>query len=381
VPERRRNPSGKTVWRAIGRAKGRPKKVLGTFERKRDAIRAEDEFRRKPWADELTITEYFERWIEDHPRSDRTNETNAWRIRLVCNKTVEGRPVGDWPFHEFRRRHARDLLRQLVVEEARAAGGVNGLMRSMSAMASDAVDDEVIDHNPFLGVTVKRNDPRVRTPPREKPVYGFDEMRLFASFAPAGFEAMVRTPGDTGIRAPGELIPLLRTDRRNGTWLIQRTAHEGTVSSGTKTDHGKDAPGRRVVVPSELNAMLDALPAQICGLQFVTSNGLMFRDRNFYRDIWHRTASNLLVAHGGRAWSQRESFRAYLAEHEANSMHRLASITPYDCRRSWASNLRAERIDPADLAEIAGHSVATANAHYVQPLNRSFDAVRDALGG
>ena len=46
----------------------------------------------------------------------------------------------------------------------------------------------------------------------------------------------------------------------------------------------------------------------------------------------------------------------------------------------WVTHLRAAGIDAADLAEIAGHTIATATARYTHPLRRSDDAVRNVVG-
>jgi site-specific recombinase XerD len=48
-------------------------------------------------------------------------------------------------------------------------------------------------------------------------------------------------------------------------------------------------------------------------------------------------------------------------------------------RHSWVTNLRAAGIDPADLAAMAGHSVQTATKVYTHALNRSDEAVRQAV--
>ena len=84
---------------------------------------------------------------------------------------------------------------------------------------------------------------------------------------------------------------------------------------------------------------------------FPTPTGRIWWERNFYRDVWQpaREASGL-------------------------------DCTPHDFRHSWVTHLRAAGIDAADLAEIAGHTVATATARYTHPLRRSDDAVRDVVG-
>jgi hypothetical protein len=53
---------------------------------------------------------------------------------------------------------------------------------------------------------------------------------------------------------------------------------------------------------------------------------------------------------------------------------------PQEFRASWESTLAAAGVDRADLAQYAGHSVQTANAHYVQALDRSAEQVRNAIG-
>ena len=57
-----------------------------------------------------------------------------------------------------------------------------------------------------------------------------------------------------------------------------------------------------------------------------------------------------------------------------------ADCTPHEIRHSWVTHLRAAGIDPADLADIAGHSLETATAHYTHPLRRSHDRVREVIG-
>ena len=55
--------------------------------------------------------------------------------------------------------------------------------------------------------------------------------------------------------------------------------------------------------------------------------------------------------------------------------------TPREIRRSWVSNLRAAGIDPADLADVAGHTVETATRAYTMPLKQSHDLIRKAIEG
>lgn len=87
-----------------------------------------------------------------------------------------------------------------------------------------------------------------------------------------------------------------------------------------------------------------------CDLLFTTPTGRMWRERNFYRDIWKpaQSASGL-------------------------------DIRPHECRHSYVTHLRAMGINDADLAEIVGHRVETMLARYTHPVRQSFAAVRAAV--
>jgi integrase len=88
-----------------------------------------------------------------------------------------------------------------------------------------------------------------------------------------------------------------------------------------------------------------------CELLFTTPTGRMWRERNFYRDVWKpaQRASGL-------------------------------DIRPHECRHSYVTHLRAAGINDADLAEIAGHRVETMLSRYTHPTGGSLDAVRDVIG-
>src|ERR1700733_9255443 len=111
-PIRRRNPSGKVVWvaRYTGRdgkhhiAKPAWNRGKGTFARKGEAQQAIDEaYGLSDRPD--TLGEYFATWIENHPRSERTNATYEHRVSRMTEVVVEGVALKDWPFCELRRRH------------------------------------------------------------------------------------------------------------------------------------------------------------------------------------------------------------------------------------------------------------------------------------
>ena len=262
-PIKRRNPSGAIIWMAryTGRdgkhhiAKPTWNRGKGTFTKKADAQRAIDEaYGLSDRPD--TLGDYFATWTEHHPRAERTNDTYNHRISRVADVEVERIPLRDWPMHELRRRHTLALVEHMLTNEGRATTGAVGILRSLSAMAEDAITDEVCDLNPFKGVRIRANDPRAQKKPRPIRVFTFEEMHCFAKAA-GRYEAMVRVFTDCGLRL-GEVLPLRREDFDGETLQVRRTAHEGRILDGTKTDHGEPGAGRVVPVPATLAWMLEA---------------------------------------------------------------------------------------------------------------------------
>jgi hypothetical protein len=202
-PTKRRNPSGEVVWvaRYTGRdgkrrvAKPSWNRGKGTFARKGKAQRAIDEAYEIATTPD-TVGEYFATWIERHPRSERTNATYEHRVSRVTDVEIEGTALKDWAMHELRRRHTLALVDHMLTNEGRATTGAVGILRSLSAMAEDAITDEVCDLNPFKGIRVRANDPRAKKKRRPIRVFSFEEMHDFAKAA-GRYEALVRTFTDT----------------------------------------------------------------------------------------------------------------------------------------------------------------------------------------
>lgn len=177
-------------------------------------------------------------------------------------------------------------------------------------------------------------------------------MHRFAKAA-GRYEALLRTFTDTGMRL-GEVLPLRAEDFDGETLQIRRTAHEGVILDGTKTDHGEEGAGRVVPVPATLSWMLEAqinLNGPDYELLFPTPSGRMWRERTFYRDVWGPTQ-------------------------EASRM----DIRPHECRHSYVTHLRAAGVNDADLAQVTGHSVLTMLARYAHPTGTALEAVRGIVG-
>jgi integrase len=351
TPSRRRNPNGQLVWIARYTAPDGRRLSAGTFKLKRDAQDAIDAAYQRPASIE-TVGAYADTWTDRHPRSERTNRTNKHRIGRLLDVKLEGAELRYWALADLRRRHANDLVAHMLIEQGRSPSGAVDILRAFSAMCEDAITDELSGANPFKGVKVRSNDPRATKKAREPRVFSPEDLHRFAACAgklsKPNAEPMLRTLIDCGLRL-GELLGLERRDLDGDVLHVRGSAHNGVFTEGDQPTkrHVRDIP-----VPPTLADMLGAMPRRIdTPLLFPTVAGKIYFPENFRRDIWTPAA-------------------------------KLAGldVTPHECRHSYVSNLRASGIDAADLADIAGHSKAVADARYTHALRRSHDAVRQALG-
>lgn len=385
-PIARTNPSGRKVWVARWTDRRGKRSSAGTFDLKGPCRDAQLEGRccaqhridfmyetdtGRGRAHTGTLGEYAATWTRRHPRSDRTNRTNEHRLSRVLAVKVEDVPLRDWPLAELRRRHATELMDYLLVEQGRAIEGARGIMRTLSALMQDAIDDELCEANPFRNLKVRANDPRVRKAPRVARVQTWESMRRLAA-AGGEYEPMLRVLSDCGLRL-GEVLGLHRVDLKLGEVCdeydcpfaraegprgphlhVRRTADQGVVREGTKRERLRQVleGGRVVPVPAGLAVLLRAMPRRIDAfVLFPTPRGLVWWADNFRQDVWEpaRRASKV-------------------------------DASPHDFRHSWISLLRAEGVDPEDLAAMAGHSVMTATSIYTHSLGRSYEQVARAVG-
>ena len=354
-PKRREMPDGRVVWVARYKdARGRERIAKpawngrsGTFKLRKDAQRAIDEAFEQLTPERASSVEgYLDRWLTTHPRSQRTDDTNAGRIRNVLGVELEGLELRDWDMRELRRRHAQELVAQMLTQQQRSPGGSRNILRALSVMFEDAITDELAELNPWTGVKVRDDDRRATKHARELHVWSFDEMHTFASHA-GTHEPMIRTLADCGLRV-GELFALKRADLTDGLLSVRGTAWEGQVieSSATK-NHSREIP-----VPPGCLALLAAMPPRIdTPWLFPTASGKLWRYNNWRRMVWAPAC-------------------------EAAGIE----PTPHELRHSWVTNLRAAGVDPADLADVAGHSVQTATTRYTHPLRRSHGQIQSLVG-
>ena len=361
-PSRRTYPSGREAWEARVRDDRGKKVNLGTRKLKRDAQRLIDDWYEagRP-RDRTTVGAFAADWTERFPRTERTDRTNNSRLRAVLDVRISERRLADWPFSELKRKHVLELVDHMLRVQGRAVGGVQGHLRTLSAMTEDAYTDEVTDQNPFKGVRVRANDRRAQKPARENRLWSWEEMHRFAASG-GQHEPMIRMLADCGMRV-GELLGLQRElqDLKNGTFTVKGSAWNGQlVESSREKRHDRQGP-----IPPTCLALLRAMPVRIDSpWLFPTPGSRRVGKKGFDRP-------------GGQLWRY-DNWRkqVWLPTCEAAGL----DPTPQEFRASYNSLLLAADVDRADLSDVLGHSEDVNAARYTLALRRSGDVIRALIG-
>jgi integrase len=280
------------------------KKHLGTYTTKREAVRAEADWKTRfhPTGSE-TCRQFAERWPVDYPRP-RASTAIANRDRLK-------------PF-------IRDLghLKLTAVDRptARAWALKNQAAHAaVRAMFSDALRDGLVDHNPFTNLRMPTSRGRADIVALTEPQLvaladcALDAKMELGDLAPQ-FRAMVLFAGYVGLR-PGELFALQRADIRGELCTIERALDSKTRTVGPT----KNGRMRVVTVPPAARAALDDVPLTRSGLLFV----------NHREQMWTRTSHHY-------HWKQlrnlagRPGLDHYELRHCAATMLLERGVTPWD---------------------------------------------------
>ena len=412
-PIPRSNPSGEKVWVARPTDPHGKRHYRGTFKLKREAQDAIDAAYAE-WAcapvDRDTVGEYAADWTARHPRSARTNYDRNSKLRQVLDVEIEGRRLCDWPFGALQRSHGRDLVDHMLRHQGRAAAGASAILRVLSAMAEDAIDDSFATVNPFKGVRLRGGDPRVTKPARKTHIWSLVEMHEFAAGAGPRNEPMIRMLSDCGMRV-GEMLALRRAlqDLKIGIFRVRGTAWSGAViESSREKNHDREGP-----IPPSTLALLRAMPTRIDAEWLFPTPGSAHTRRP--RVDWpsHEKLQAELETMSYKALSRklgvsdnalRNRMRAYEAGRQpgeglGNDGGRLwrydnwmrdvwrptvrrtgMNATPKDFRASWETHLIAAGANTDDVAAIAGHSINVQAEHYRQALHRSSEFIKAAIG-
>ncbi len=348
TPTRRRTKSGKTRWQARVDAKGK-RVSLGTFASKKEAQAAiaQHELKVGAPAPTTTVREYAGVWLERHPRGESTHDTHEQKVNSVLGLEVDDKPLGDYVYSEFRKTHAKQLL-AVLMDNDHNKGGIMAIVRSLSAMTTDAVEDEVVEYNAFSKLTkVISRMPAEEAEPRR--IFPIEDLKKFAHCSPD--PAHVMTYVLTGMRLQ-EAFTLTHADldAKNGMVRVEDHAYKRKVVKKTKSRSKADSE-RWTVCPPELLAMIRKGPAHISGLLFPNDQGRVWDKAAFYRNIWTPTV-------------------------EAADI----DPTPHECKHSWISHMVASGVSIDDVSEMAGTKPETIFRVYLHSTGQSIEKAKAALG-
>jgi integrase len=324
------------LWLARYRDRFGRVRQAGRFERKSDArasIRAaESALNGRSVALTVSLLEFFEDWEARFPRHPRTVATNRERLRTYIFPNLPRK--GDIALAEIRRPLLRDVQDRLL-RCGLAKETIDGAFASLSALLTDAVDDELIEANPASRFRVRPNDPRLDPirPKRVRRSVPPDEVSAFMDCVPAQWRALCWAPVMSGAR-PGELFAMHRDNLdsdREAIYLCQTVDRYGHLQDGLKTTHHireADRQGRWTLFPQSLLEALADAPRSPDGWLFPTPRGRLWSIRNFYRTVWDpaRRASG-------------------------------TDFTLYDLRHTFASRLQAAGIPAPEVSAWMGHSL------------------------
>jgi len=364
-PIARTNPSGKKVWVAAPRDEAGKKNYLGTRKLKWQAQALIDQWEKERASvptDRSTVRAFAKDWTDRYPRSPRTDYTNDSRVKQQLDVEIDGVKFGDWHLDQLKRKHVIALIDHMLTVQERAPGGVSDILRTLSAMSEDAINnDDLMGTNPFKGVKVHKADKRAVKQSREDREWTLEQMHEFAAAAGTN-EPMIRMLADCGFRV-GELLGLQRElqDLKLGIWKVSGTAWNGElVESSREKQH--DRTGR---IPPTCLAMLRSMPTRIDTPWLFSTpgsrrvgkvgrdrpGGCLWRYDNWRRDVWLPTC-------------------------ERSGM----DPTPKEFRSSLNSILLAEGVNRADLADMLGHGEDVNAEHYTKPLRHSYERVCQIVG-
>jgi integrase len=292
-------------WVASGydRSVGR-KRYVGTFDTKREAERAEAEWRvRSQPAGRETCGDFAQRWTRDYPRPrTSTNKHNAERVK----------------------RFAKDFRRVKLVDVDRPSARAWALkhqsnLAAVRAMFGDAMRDGLIPSNPFAELRLRgskgRKDIAVLTEAQlhELADVALDRRMELGLDYGREYRAMILFSGYVGLR-PGELFALRRDDVHGQLCRIERS-----LSSTGETGPTKTGKSRSAIVPPPAQEALLEVPPHPSGLLFTSP-----ADRMWTQSSHHRYWARLRLLADLPGWD------FYALRHTAATLLLERGVTPWD---------------------------------------------------
>lgn len=249
-------------WVASGYDRSLKRKVhLGTFATKREAGQREalHKLETRPRSSE-TVASFAGRWVADYPRPRlSTNQSNRERVKPLVAE------LGDVRLADVSRPMARAwaLKHRWALPAARA-------------MYADALNDGLVDANPFTGLRLPGSEGRKRIVALTEPELHDLADQALKAWPDDGwawsYRAMILFAGYVGLR-PGELFALPRANVAGDLCLIDRALESKSGIVGPT----KNGRARTVTVPPVARDAIADLPPHSSGLLFESPRGQQWR--------------------------------------------------------------------------------------------------------
>jgi len=270
------------------------------------------QIRRKAPPSVETVEHFANRWVNHYPRRrDTTNQTNHYAAKRIAELDIR----------HFRMRDVtRPIAREFALKHPY-------LLPACRAMFNDALDDEIVEVNPFAKLRLPTSRGRADLVPLTP-----DEVGQLATIADRyGFGALVLVAAYTGMRT-GELFELRweDIDFKTGTIRIRRRM--------------KSERGQTIILADLPREALQSLERPVEG-------GYVFRTKRGHQ----LTSSNF-------AWSWhviRDAFEMQLPAKRAQQLREArldnGPLQLYELRHAYASHMLDRGAKPMDVAMQLGH--------------------------
>jgi integrase len=305
-----RRPNGAWVAQVYD-PKTRRMRQVGTFQTRREALRAEvDASEKRAASGRETVASFAGRWMDDYPRPrESTRRHNSERVQA------------------FAAEHARRRMDSITIDEARAwAHAHKTQLPALRAMFNDARRSGIVTVNPFASLGIERSRGRRDLPSEWLTLADVDHIAALAfqvhgDYGPT-MAAIIRFAAYTGVR-PGELFALEHDDLGGDTITVRRAADSRTRTIGLP----KNGRARTIVYPQAARDAVQQAARMHPDLVFTTPQG-----RPFWQSSFHYVWSPVRSAAG----------RPRMALHEL--------------RHFCATRLLELGLSPADVAVQLGHT-------------------------
>lgn len=293
-----------------------------------------------PTSDAPTGSTLLGAWIVDWFRLNAASWsiTTRKQRKHICDRWIFPY-LSDQPVETIRRRTILEY-RTRILEEGATEKVTNQVLAVLSSCLTSAVDHDLIEHNPILGMR------RLRTLPTQRRALTVDEVEEIRHWMPTSRDqVMVSLLAYAGLR-PAELCALKWRHITDNFILVEQTAQSGQLQP-TKT-----GASRSVRVCDELRKDIEAYgrgaesDLVVCG-----ERGGILHYKNWFRRVWRPAAKYARV-----------------------------DAAPYDLRHTFVSLCLHSGMTIPEVSQAVGHANATMTLNrYAHVYAESQHATRQTL--